>query len=125
MPLLGSKDMGPCPVGHYCPDPATKIECLAGYFCPLKSAEPLVKCDGCGAGTTEMMGTDWHAAIIAPVAAAFVAVMIYYARKSRTAKEREDLERLENRLADNSECEQQMAEKRKRSWNVFALYWRR
>ena len=111
MPLLGSKDMGPCPVGHYCPDPATKIECLAGYFCPLKSAEPLVKCDGCGAGTTEMMGTDWHAAIIAPVAAAFVAVMIYYARKSRTAKEREDLERLENRLADNSECEQQMAEK--------------
>mmetsp|Transcript_5854 Transcript_5854/g.12411 ORF Transcript_5854/g.12411 Transcript_5854/m.12411 type:complete len:718 (-) Transcript_5854:1542-3695(-) len=52
----GSSDLLFCKQGHYCPadDMSVSKPCEAGYFCPLKTSKPSLRCKGCKEGAFDL-----------------------------------------------------------------------
>lgn len=66
-----------CPVGHYCPDPSTKLPCPSGYFCPYKTAVPEMICKDCPEQSTRMARAKWGDDLM--IALACFVIILYFA----------------------------------------------
>mmetsp|Transcript_27613 Transcript_27613/g.55261 ORF Transcript_27613/g.55261 Transcript_27613/m.55261 type:complete len:1005 (-) Transcript_27613:1103-4117(-) len=86
----GSSGLRFCPQGSYCPaDMSTVRPCPAGFFCPLKTKTPTLRCWGCPVGAREIVVLPFPPYLAALAFGAFVAalyllVRIYYARRQNT-----------------------------------------
>eukprot|EP00588_Corethron_pennatum_P019915 CAMPEP_0194313112 /NCGR_PEP_ID=MMETSP0171-20130528/10006_1 /TAXON_ID=218684 /ORGANISM="Corethron pennatum, Strain L29A3" /LENGTH=1166 /DNA_ID=CAMNT_0039067921 /DNA_START=59 /DNA_END=3560 /DNA_ORIENTATION=+ len=73
-----------CPPGFFCRDTKTKLPCPQGFYCPLKTKEPVIRCWGCPEGAETIPRLYLPLLIVVSLmTAAFLGRLVYHSKKKK------------------------------------------
>lgn len=99
-----------CPIGYYCPDPATQIICPAGMFCPYKTQTPEIVCQRCPAGATELWRDEYGVILFGVFLLLLVVYLVTIFFRRRLEMLRHKLESMSERILTNFDMERRSNE---------------